>query len=82
MKAKKGGTNRMKDGGAIILIIAGLLTSVQFITVNIIVPYLNNKKGERTRYSKIKVSLSICYAAFFLVLLILDLLGFFEMVSG
>ena len=72
----------MKDGGAIILIIVGLLTSVQFITVNIIVPYLNNKKGEKNKYSKIKVFLSICYAVFFFVLLILDLLGFFEMIPS
>lgn len=41
----------MKDGGAIILIIAGLLTSVQFITVNIIVPYNNKYVDAQTKTS-------------------------------
>ncbi len=63
----------INDGGVIILIILGLITSLFFISRYIIDPLVNKKS-----YSKMKIILSIIPALFFLVLLVLDLGGFFE----
>lgn len=66
----------MDDGGVIYLVILGLLASLQFITLTIIDPYIKKKKGEQAKYSKPKILLTILFTTCFLVLLILDLLGF------
>lgn len=68
----------MHDGGVIILIIAGLITSLQFVVRFIIESFVKSKDGEKNKYSKIKILLSVFYCIFFLVLLFLDLKGFFE----
>ena len=68
----------LHDGGVIILIIVGLITSLQFVVRFIIEPFVKSKDGERNKYSKIKILLSVFYCIFFLVLLFLDLKGFFE----
>lgn len=68
----------MHDGGVIILIIVGLITSLQFVVRFIIEPFVKSKDGEKNEYSKIKILLSVFYCIFFLVLLFLDLKGFFE----
>lgn len=68
----------MDDGGAIYLAILGLLASLQFITLTIIDPYIKKKKGEQAKYSKPKILLTILFTTYFLVLLILDLLGYFN----
>ena len=68
----------MHDGGVIILIIVGLITSLQFVVRFIIEPFVKSKDGERNKYSKIKILLSAFYCIFFFVLLFLDLQGFFE----
>ena len=68
----------MHDGGVIILIIAGLITSLQFVVRFIIEPFVKSKDREKNKYSKIKILLSVFYCIFFLVLLFLDLKGFFE----
>lgn len=67
----------MNDGGAIILIVLGLITSLQPISISIIEPYIKNKKGEKTKYSKMKIFFTVCYVFFFLILLVLDCLGVF-----
>ena len=69
----------MNDGGVIILIIAGLITSLIFISLYIIEPYLKNKKGTEAKYNKIKIFFSLIYFTFFIVLLILDFFGFFKL---
>ena len=71
----------MKDGGAIIFWIFGLLVSLQFIANYIIDPYIKNKEGKPTKYSKIKIVLSIFCFIFFLVYLILDFCGFFNTIA-
>ena len=68
----------MHDGGVIIVIIVGLITSLQFVVRFIIEPFVKSKDGERNKYSKIKILLSVFDCIFFLVLLFLDLQGFFE----
>ena len=68
----------MSDGGVIILIIAGLISSLQFITRYIIEPLVKNKSVEKTKTSKIKILLTVLYCLFFIILLVLDLQGFFE----
>lgn len=70
----------MHDGGVIILIIVGLITSLQFVVRFIIDPFVKNKNGEKNKYkySKIKILLSAFYCIFFFVLLFLDVQGFFE----
>ena len=68
----------MHDGGVRILIIAGFITSLQFVVRFIIEPFVKSKDGEKNKYSKIKILLSVFYCIFFLVLLFLDLQGFFE----
>ena len=68
----------MRDGGAIILFIFGLVTSLQFIARYIIDPYIRRKNGEKIDYSEIKVIFSVSVFLFSLILIILDLLGFFE----
>ena len=45
----------MHDGGVIILIIVGLITSLQFVVRFIIDPFVKNKNGEKNKYSKIKI---------------------------
>ncbi len=69
----------MKDGGAIILFVIGLLTSLQFIARYFIEPILKKRNGEKTEFSKIKIGFTICYFLFFLILLIMDLFGFFSL---
>ena len=51
----------MHDGGVIILIIVGLITSLQFVVRFIIDPFVKNKNGEKNKYSKIKILLSVFY---------------------
>ena len=68
----------MSDGGVIILIIVGLISSLQFIARFIIEPLVKNKSGENIKLSKIKILLTVLYCLFFLILLFLDLHGFFE----
>lgn len=71
--------NKMKDGGAIILFVLGLFCSLQPIALFIIDPYVKNKEGTPTKYSKIKIILSLLGFLYFLVMVILDLFGFFNM---
>ena len=68
----------MRDGGAIILFVFGLVSSLQFISRYIIDPYIKRKNGEKIDYSKIKIFFTLLYFFFFLILTILDLLGFCE----
>lgn len=78
MIIQKGEINNMHDEGVIILIIVGLITSLQFVVRFIIDPFVKNKNGGKNKYSKIKILLSVFYCIFFLVLLFLDIQGFFE----
>ena len=56
MIIQKGGINNMHDGGVIILIIVGLITSLQFVVRFIIDPFVKNKNGEKNKYSKINLN--------------------------
>ena len=49
----------MRDGGAIILFVFGLVASLQFISRYIIDPYIKRKNGEKVDYSEIKVIFSV-----------------------
>ena len=66
----------MDDGGVIILIIVGLISSLQFIARFIIESLIKKKSGETIKLSKIKILLTVLYCLFFLILLFLDLQGF------
>ena len=52
MIIQKGGINNMHDGGVIILIIVGLITSLQFVVRFIIDPFVKNKNGEKINIVK------------------------------
>ena len=49
----------MKYGSLIIEPIIGLLASLQLVARYILIPYIKNKEGTPTKYSKVKIILSL-----------------------
>lgn len=78
----KGVKKMNDDGGAIILCILGLVTSLPFITLYIIEPLMKNKNRKKIKYHKIKFFFTVLYFMYFFVLLIFDLLGFIKCSSS